>query len=121
MTGFKTLFALTALLSAGTLTACGPKNPPEPTAPSDAAPPAVSDTASSDATSSQAAAAAISSAAQPAAGTVANDNGDNQKTVKPSATVSEEAQAGGDEASQDLRAKVAAAKAAGKAAGLPKQ
>jgi hypothetical protein len=111
-----------ALLAAGatTLGACSPKSPPEPAAASDTAVPA-SD-AASDAASSQAAAdAAISSAAAPAAGTVANDQGDNQKTVKPSANVSEEARAAGDEAPQDLKAKVEAAKAAGRAPVAPKQ
>jgi hypothetical protein len=104
-----------ALAGAGVMTlgACSPKSPPAPAAASDAA----SDTASSQA----AADAAISSAAAPAAGTVANDQGDNQKTIKPTASVSEEARASGDEAPQDLKAKVEAAKAAGRAPVQPKQ
>ena len=108
--------AIFALLAGGavTLAACSPKTPPEPAAASDAAP-------SDAAASSQAAAdAAISSAAQPSAGTVANDKGDNQKTPKPSVSVSEEARASGDEAPQDLKAKVEAAKAAGQAPVAPK-
>jgi hypothetical protein len=113
----RTIFALLAV-SAMTLGACSPKTPPEPAAASDVAP---SDTAASDAASGQAAAdAAISSAAAPAAGTVANDKGDNQKTIKPTASVSEEARAAGDEAPQDLKAKVQAAQAAGRAPVAPK-
>jgi hypothetical protein len=103
------------------LSACGPKTPPDPAPATDTAP-AASDAASDIPPSGQAAAdAAISSAAAPSAGTVANAKGDNQKTTKPSATISEQAEAGGDEAPQDLRNKVAAAKAAGKATGSPQQ
>jgi hypothetical protein len=102
------------------LAACGPKTPPEPAAASDVAP-AASDAASDASASGQAAAAdAISSAAVPAAGTVANDKGDNQKVPKPSVNISQEAAAGGDEAPQDLRNRVEAAKAAGNAPVQPK-
>jgi hypothetical protein len=105
--------------SALTLGACSPKTPPEQAAASDTV---ASDAATSAPASSQAAAdAAISSAAAPAAGTVANDKGDNQKTPTPSVNASEVAQAAGGEASQDLRNKVGAAQAAGRAPVAPKQ
>jgi hypothetical protein len=112
------IFAAMAV-SALALGACSPKTPPQP-APVSAA--AASTAPASDTASGQAAAdAAISTAAAPAAGTVANDKGDNQKTPPPSVSVSEEARAAGDEAPQDLRDKVGAAKAAGRAPVAPKQ
>jgi hypothetical protein len=120
VTGANQLPRLILAVAAGAcvlaLGACGPKTPPDPVQASDIGP------AASDASASGqvAADAALSSAAAPSAGTVANAKGDNQKTLQPSASISEQAQAGGDEAPQDLRAKVAAAKAAGKAAGSPK-
>ena len=63
--------------------------------------------------SSAEASSALAQAARPAAGTA--DVGENAKTNKPAVSISEEAQAGGDEASQGQRNRVAAAKAAGNA------
>jgi hypothetical protein len=65
--------------------------------------------------------AALARATVPAAGTVANASGDNQKTPPPSVSVAEEHEGTGDEAPQDLRNKVAAAKAAGRAPVQPRQ
>ena len=61
-------------------------------------------------------AAALARATAPAAGTTANNAGENQKTAAPAVSVQEQAQAAGDEAPQELRNKVAAAKATGTAA-----
>ncbi|MDB5460113.1 MAG: hypothetical protein JWO72_1854 [Caulobacteraceae bacterium] len=113
----RSLAAALAAASTLALAGCGPKTPAGPASVSAVAAPA-SD-AASDVAASPAASDAIAAAARPAAGTVSNAKGDNQKTIKPSATLAEQAQAGGDEAPAELRAKVAAAKAAGRAAGSP--
>jgi hypothetical protein len=65
--------------------------------------------------------AALARATVPAAGIAANAAGDNQKTPPPSVNVAEEHEGSGDEAPQDLRANVAAAKAAGRAPVQPRQ
>jgi hypothetical protein len=95
------------------ISACGKNEQAQPSADIRAAQTAASDAqaAASDAQASAAQARAMA----PAAGTVANNAGENQKTTAPAVSVQEEAQSHGDEAPQDLRAKVAAAQAAGKA------
>lgn len=96
------------------ISACGKSEPAaQPSADIRAAQTAASDAqaAAADAQASAAQARALA----PAAGTVANNAGANQKTDKPSASAQEVAQAAGAEAPQDLRDKVAAAKAAGNA------
>jgi hypothetical protein len=96
------------------ISACGKSEPAaQPSADIRAAQAAASDAqaAASDAQASAAQARALA----PAAGTVANNAGQNQKTAAPGVSVQEEAQSHGDEASQELRGKVAAAKAADRA------
>lgn len=97
------------------ISACG-KNETAAQPPADvrAAQAAASDAqaAASDAQAS----AAVARAAVPAAGTVANNAGENQKTRAPGVSAQEQVQAAGGEAPQDLRDKVAASKAAGTAA-----
>lgn len=76
--------------------------------------------ASAEASASSAAASSAEAvAATPSAGTVANAKGENDKSGKPSVSVQEDVQSRGDEAPQDLRAKVDAAKKAGRDAAEP--
>ena len=100
------------------ISACGKSQPaPQPSADIRAAQAAATD-AKASASDAQAAAAQARALA-PAAGTAANNAGENQKTAAPGVSVQEEAQSHGDEAPQELRAKVAAAQAAGKAPAQP--
>jgi hypothetical protein len=99
------------------ISACGKSEPAQPPVDVRAAQAAASDAQASAADAQ--AAAAQARAGAPAAGTVANNAGENQKTAAPAVSLQEEAQARGDEAPQDLRAKVAAAQAAGKAPAKP--
>lgn len=75
---------------------------------------AAASSAESSASSAQAS-AAIARARVPSAGTAANAAGLNQKIPPPSVNIAEEVQAAGDEAPQELRNKVNAAKDAGRA------
>ena len=77
---------------------------------------AIASASSAQASASDAqASAAIAGANAPAAGTAANAAGLNQTVPPPSVSVAEQAQAAGDEAPQELRNKVNAAKDAGRA------
>ena len=99
------------------ISACGRSEPAQPSADIRAAQASASDAkaAASDAQASAAQARALA----PAAGTAANNAGANQKASAPAVSVQEVAQSHGDEAPQELRAKVAAAQAAGKAPAKP--
>jgi len=95
--------------------ACGRKDRAS-TAPQPETAAAVAAASSAEAAASDAAgSAALARAKVPAAGTAANAAGENQKVPAPSVTVAEQAQAAGDEAPQELRNKVNAAKDAGRA------
>jgi hypothetical protein len=103
-----------------TISACG-RNDQAARTPSPDASAAQAAASSAEASASDAqASAALARATVPAAGTAANAAGENQKTP-PSVSVAEEHEGTGDEAPQDLRAKVAAAKAAGAAPVQPRQ
>ena len=103
------------LLLLGALSSCG-RNDQTASAPSSNAGAAAAAASSAEASASDALASAeIARAKVPAAGTVANAAGDNQKNPPPSVNVAEEARSHGDEAPHELRNKVDAAKAAGRA------
>ena len=78
--------------------------------PSDSAAAAAAASSAETSASDAEASAALARAKVPAAGTVANAAGENQTTPTPSVSVAEQAQAAGDEAPQELRNKVNAAK-----------
>ena len=103
------------LLALGAVSGCG-RSEQASSAPASDTTAAVSAASSAEASASDAeASAALARAKVPAAGTVANAAGENQKTPVPSVNVAEQAEAAGDEASQELRNKVNAAKDAGRA------
>lgn len=109
------------LILLATVSACG-RNDRAAQAPSAEAGAAVAAASSAEASASDAqGSAALARATVPAAGTVANAAGENQKSPPPSVSVAEEHEGTGDEAPQDLRNKVAAAKAAGAAPVKPRQ
>jgi len=113
------VIGLVGLLLISAVSACGRSEPASSSAAASDTAAAVAAASSAEASASDAqASAAIAGASVPAAGTVANDKGFNQKTPPPSVNVAEQAQAAGDEAPQELRDKVNAAKDAGRA---PKQ
>lgn len=93
--------------------ACGKSNAPVDGAQSSAQAADAAASSAEAAASSAEASSALARASDPAAGTASL--GENAKTNKPSVNVREEGEASGDEASQALRAKVDAAKAAGNA------
>jgi hypothetical protein len=102
------------LLVLAAVSGCG-RSEQTSAAPSSDTAAAVSAASSAEASASDAeAAAALARAKLPAAGTAANAAGENQKPP-PSVNVAEQAQAAGDEAPQELRNKVNAAKDAGRA------
>ncbi len=103
------------LLTLAVVSGCG-RSEQVSSAPASDTAAAVAAASSAEASASEAqASAALARAKVPAAGTVANTAGENQKTPTPSVTVAEQAQAAGDEAPQELRNKVNAAKDAGRA------
>lgn len=109
------IVAALGLLVLGAISGCG-RSEQASSAPSPATAAAVASASSAEASASDAqASAAIASAKVPAAGTVANAAGLNQTSPPPSVSVAEQAQAAGDEAPQELRNKVNAAKDAGQA------
>lgn len=115
MTTFPTATAgaLGLLLLCG-VSGCGRQDQSAAAPPSD---PGAAEAAASSAAASASdaqASAALARANVPAAGTVANAAGENQKTPPPAVSVAEQAQAGGEEAPQELRAKVDAARDARK-------
>ena len=103
------------LLVLAAVSGCGRSEQASSAPPSNTAA-AVSAASSAEASASDAeASAALARAKVPAAGTAANNAGENQKTPPPSVNVAEQAAAAGDEAPQELRNKVNAAKDAGRA------
>jgi hypothetical protein len=109
------------LMALGVISGCGRSEQAAQTPSSNVAG-AEAAASSAEASASDAqASAALARARVPAAGTAANAAGENQKTPPPSVSVAEEHEGTGDEAPQDLRAKVAAAKAAGTAPVQPRQ
>jgi hypothetical protein len=109
------------LILLATISACG-RNDQAAQAPSADASAALAAASSAEESASDAqGSAALARARIPAAGTVANAAGENQKSPAPAVSVAEEHEGTGDEAPQDLRNKVAAARAAGTAPVKPKQ